>query len=414
MTRSAASSYKGYTYQRARLLNLLFCEYYSSNEDELNSIFFKEEELEDIDIYKTNIINGNNEIHLYQEKYLNNDKNESLNKDSGLTKVLISHYNNTKITKINYEVISTTKNIDMSNKLKMFLTLINDDNNNYLIGKFIILNFCYGKLFSNQTNYQKFIFDIKNNNTDNFIELINTKITYTTDDKNNKTNIYKLNQFCHYCNNIENIPLLKIYLKKLNFKIENKTFNFIHNQTINKIKSILPEFNNICNIMSDEYNNIYSETLYGLLNLIIVENLFQNNDQMSIKQLIDIVKNKYINGIKDEDKINIVIHTINYFIDKDNYDDFNKVLFSNNYIINFIINNKITISTFIKKLNIDSNNINIANLIRNIIYEICLIKNYKYIDDKNLISFLNRTYKNIKFTGNYYKSLKNIDNLIIK
>ena len=40
-------------------------------------------------------------------KYLNNDKNESLNKDSGLTKVLISHYNNSKITKINYEIIPT-------------------------------------------------------------------------------------------------------------------------------------------------------------------------------------------------------------------------------------------------------------------------------------------------------------------
>uniref|UniRef100_A0A6C0H9D0 Uncharacterized protein n=1 Tax=viral metagenome TaxID=1070528 RepID=A0A6C0H9D0_9ZZZZ len=101
-SRSASSSYKGYTYQRARLLNLLFCEYYSSNEDELNSIFFKEEELEDIDIIKSNINDGNNEIYLYQEKYLNNDENESLNKDSGLTKVLISHYNNPKITKLNY------------------------------------------------------------------------------------------------------------------------------------------------------------------------------------------------------------------------------------------------------------------------------------------------------------------------
>jgi hypothetical protein len=134
-----------------------------------------------------------------------------------------------------------------------------------------------------------------------------------------------------------------------------------------------------------------------LLNLIIVENLFQNNDQMSIKQLINIVKNKYINGIKDEDKIKIVIHTINYFIDKDNYNDLNDiVLFSNNYLINFIINNKISISTFIKKINIDSNNTNIANLIRNIIYEICLIKKYKYTDDKKLISFLNRTYKKYK------------------
>ena len=38
----------------------------------------------------------------------------------------------------------------------------------------------------------------------------------------------------------------------------NKDFNIIHNETINKIKDILPEFNNICNIMSNEFNNIYS------------------------------------------------------------------------------------------------------------------------------------------------------------
>jgi hypothetical protein len=412
MGRSASSSYKGYTYQRIRLLNLIFCEYYSSNEDQLNSIFFKEEELEDIDIYKTNIINGNNEIHLYQEKYLNSNTNESLNINSGLTKVLISHYDNNKITKINYEVISTTGEINKSNKLEFFFKLINDENNNYLIGKFIILNFCNSKLFSNITNYDKFLLVIKNKSNNNFIEIINDKIKYENDDKNKRINIYKLNEFCHYCNNDENISKLLIYLKKIHFSIQHKDFNSIHNETINKIKNILPEFNNICNIMSNEFNNIYSKTLYGLLNIIIVENLFQNNDKMSIKQLIDILKNIYINGIKDTDKINIVIHTINYFINNDNYNDLYNELFSNNYLTKFIITNKITITTFIKKINID-NNKNIANLIRNIIYEICYIKKYKYIDDKHLLSFLKRTYKNIKFTGYNYKSLENIDNLII-
>ena len=91
MSRSASSSYKGYTYQRARLLHLIFCEYYSSNNEQLNSISFCEENLEDIDISITDI-NGNTEIHLYQEKYLSGDENESFIENSGLTKVIISHY----------------------------------------------------------------------------------------------------------------------------------------------------------------------------------------------------------------------------------------------------------------------------------------------------------------------------------
>uniref|UniRef100_A0A6C0H9X1 Uncharacterized protein n=1 Tax=viral metagenome TaxID=1070528 RepID=A0A6C0H9X1_9ZZZZ len=163
--------------------------------------------------------------------------------------------------------------------------------------------------------------------------------------------------------------------------------------------------------MSDEYNDFYCQTLYGLFEMIIVEKLFKNNDKMSIKQLIDIVKNKYNDGITDEDKINIVIYTINYFIGKDNYNDLDEALFINKSLIKFILKNKITASNIIKKIN-NHNDIKISNLIRKIIYEICLFKNYKFLDDEKLLSFLYRTHKNLKFTGNYYKSLKNIDDLI--
>jgi hypothetical protein len=160
MSRSASQSYKGYTYQRARLLHLIFCEYYTSKYEQLNSISFSEENLEDIDIYKTDN-NGNTEIYLYQEKYLSSDKEESLNEESGLTKVIISHYDNEEITKINYEVVSTSGNISYSKKLTNFIKLINDNINNYLIGKFIALNYCDGKLFSKQESYEKFIENIK-------------------------------------------------------------------------------------------------------------------------------------------------------------------------------------------------------------------------------------------------------------
>lgn len=348
--RSASSSYKGYTYQRARLLNLLLCSYYSSVEEELKSIFFKEEELEDIDIYKINI--DNEEIILYQEKYLNGNNDESLNINSGLTKVLISHYNNDKITKINYEVISTSGNIKPSNKLSNFLKLINDNDNNYLIGKFIALNYCDGCLFSKISNYDIFINKLKNEiNITNLNDIINKKITNKDDKKSEKsTNLKNLNIFCHYCINDDNISHLLIYLKKINFSIQHKTFNDIHNETINKLKCILPEFNNLCNIMSDEYNNFYCETLYAVFDMIIVENLFKDNEKVSIYFLIQTVKNKYKNGITDNDKINIIINTIEYFNSQNKYDDLKNILFKDYSFTNYLLKNKISITKFIKLL----------------------------------------------------------------
>jgi len=418
MSRSASSSYKGYTYQRARLLHLIFCEYYSSNNEQLNSISFCEENLEDIDISITDI-NGNTEIHLYQEKYLSGDENESFIENSGLTKVIISHYNKKEITKINYEVVSLSGNISCSKKLNNFLVLINDDTNNHLIGKFIVLNFCNSNLFSTQESYKKFITDIKNNILciSNITEMINEKIKITEKDKNENSNRYKLNQFCHYCNDENNITDLIIYLQKINFNIiKNKTFNEIHSETQTKLKNILPEFNKMCSIMSNEYNNFYSETLYGLFEMIIVKNLFQTNDKMTIKQLIDIIKDKITNSTTDNDKLTIVIYTIKHFIRENKSPIIKNTLYQNDNLALFMINNKMTITKFIRefyKENIDVNNINIRDIIRTITHSICELKNYNFLDDDKLLGFLYRTHKYIKFTGLTYPSLKGIDNLIL-
>jgi len=418
MSRSASSSYKGYTYQRARLLHLIFCEYYSSNNEQLNSISFCEENLEDIDISITDI-NGNTEIHLYQEKYLSGDENESFIENSGLTKVIISHYNKKEITKINYEVVSLSGNISCSKKLNNFLVLINDDTNNHLIGKFIVLNFCNSNLFSTQESYKKFITDIKNNILciSNITEMINEKIKITEKDKNENSNRYKLNQFCHYCNDENNITDLIIYLQKINFNIiKNKTFNEIHSETQTKLKNILPEFNKMCSIMSNEYNNFYSETLYGLFEMIIVKNLFQTNDKMTIKQLIDIIKDKITNSITNNDRLTIVIYTIKHFIRENKSPIIKNTLYQNDNLALFMINNKMTITKFIRefyKENIDVNNINIRDIIRTITHSICELKNYNFLDDDKLLGFLYRTHKYIKFTGLTYPSLKGIDNLIL-
>jgi len=418
MSRSASSSYKGYTYQRARLLHLIFCEYYSSNNEQLNSISFCEENLEDIDISITDI-NGNTEIHLYQEKYLSGDENESFIENSGLTKVIISHYNKKEITKINYEVVSLSGNISCSKKLHNFLELINDDTNNNLIGKFIVLNFCNSNLFSTQESYEKFITDIKNNILciSNITEMINEKIKITEKDKNENSNRYKLNQFCHYCNDENNITDLIIYLQKINFNIiKNKTFNEIHSETQCKLKNILQEFNQMCSRMSNEYNNFYSETLYGLFEMIIVKNLFQTNDKMTIKQLIDIIKDKITNSITNNDRLTIVIYTIKHFIRENKSPIIKNTLYQNDNLALFMISNKITITKFIcefYKEKINVNNINIRDIIRTITHSICELKNYNFLDDDKLLGFLYRTHKHIKFTGLTYPSLKGIDNLIL-
>jgi len=166
--------------------------------------------------------------------------------------------------------------------------------------------------------------------------------------------------------------------------------------------------------MSNEYNNFYSETLYGLFEMIIIKNLFQTNDKMTIKQLIDIIKDKITNSTTDNDKLTIVIYTIKYFTRENKYDEIKNKLFENNCLINFMLNNKITITNFICNFDKEKivNNANIGDIIRTIIYNICVLKNYKFLDDFKLLGFLYRTHKNIKFTGLKYNSLKGIDKLI--
>jgi len=418
MSRSASSSYKGYTYQRARLLYLIFCKYY----DQSNSISFQEENLEDIDFFITTD-NGTNQIHLYQEKYYNTDDDESLNIDSGLTKVIISHYDTENITEINYDVVSTSGKTVCTSKLKNFLHLIEDDDNNKLIGKFIALNYCYGNLFSYQPDYNKFITKLKNNTDPITDNIIDDKIKYKNSDNNNNnanntnTNIYKLKQFCRYCLNDDNINNLIIYLKKIKFfiyKNEDNTFINIHKKTIDKLKTILPEFNEMCSEMSNQYNEFYSETLYGLFEMICVKNLFKSNDKMTVQDLINNIKNKINNSTTDNDKLIIIIHTMRHFINNNQYDILNNRLFETNAFVNYILNNKITMTNFICKFNKegDVNNEYIQKKIRQTIYDIVLLKKYNLVDDKALLFFLYRSYKTIKFTGNSYKSLKKFDDII--
>lgn len=131
MSRSAAYSYKGYTFQRARLLNLIFCDYLKNyNEEDHDKIYFQEENKEDIDFYYIDQLNNIKTINYYQEKYLNTGVNESLTESSGLTKVIISHYDNKDVSDIFYEVFTTSENKGKTCVLKNYEKLLKDNDNN--------------------------------------------------------------------------------------------------------------------------------------------------------------------------------------------------------------------------------------------------------------------------------------------
>jgi len=137
---------------------------------------------------------------------------------------------------------------------------------------------------------------------------------------------------------------------------------------------------------------------------------------MTIKQLIDIIKDKIANSITNNDRLTIVIYTIKHFIRENKSPIIKNTLYQNDNLALFMINNKMTITKFIRefdKENIDVNNINIRDIIRTITHSICELKNYKFLDDDKLLGFLYRTHKNIKFTGLTYPSLKRIDDLIL-
>jgi hypothetical protein len=165
--------------------------------------------------------------------------------------------------------------------------------------------------------------------------------------------------------------------------------------------------------MSEHYKEFYSETLYGLFEMIIVKNLFLTNNKMTIKQLLDIIKDKIKNSSTNDDKLTIVIYTINHFINENKYNDIKSLLFNDNSFVDYILTDKITITKII--CNFDKEKIynhNIQDIVRQIIYKIVILKNYNFVNDIKLLSFLYRSYTTLKLNRKIYKSLQEIDECI--
>ena len=414
MSRSASSSCKGYIYQPARGLNLAFCKYAKdvNNLDEssletLDNIFIQLEKEEDVDFYT--VINGDETKDLYQLKYLNTDDKESLTKTSGLVKVLISHFDETNIGNIFYEVVSTNK-IEFSKRIIYYQKMLADKKNMKLIGKYFVLLFC-DKKFTNMIdhsnkNYSDIVKYIKCNKKhyDNMISEFNNKIHET----NIETNEIRLKSFVNYCHADENTNNLIVYLNKIHLDINKNTFDKIHKETVKKIKILLPCFDPIYQIMSQTYSEFASESLYGMFEMILKKNLFRTNEKLSIKQIIWEVKCRMENIKNENDIANIFIYTVKYFVRESKFHVLRKKHIDEE-LSNCLLINKITITQLIKMLNEQ----HIGDLLRDIVHCITTKIDYKIVHDNGLVSFLHRI-DTLELTGNYYKTLENIDRAILE
>jgi len=419
-TRSATSAYKGYTYQRARLIHLIFCEYY--NEELNNKISFCEENLEDIDFF-VKFDTQTTDLHLYQEKHYNTSTSESLTKDSGLTKVIISHFNNKKVKIIKYELMTTSGTISYTNSLQNYVDLLRDNTNKHLIGKYLVLNFCDTQNKFYNKKYQESINYMNTYNEEMLKTLVNN--TYTDEKVGNSTNLHKLREFCYYCADQTNIENLITYLNKIIIINNNeRTMEHLLNETLTRLKILLPEFEKLTTYMSDQYKEFYCQMLYGLFEMFTVKILFRINEtqlepqKITIQEFVDEIKLLIKNSITEDDKLAILVYTISHFINKKEFDILKNKLFGvDNSLVTHVLKNKITITHFIhelKKQKVEDTN-EIRYIIRDLINDVCKYKAYNYVHkDERLLGFLYRTHKQkiLNLKGYKFPALDKIDNLI--
>ena len=418
LTRSATASYKGYTFQRARALNLILTKYCKNGIDHesLNRIYFQEENHEDIDFFEKRDGNGT-VLTLYQEKYRENNTNESLTIDSGLSKVIVSHFdkNASELREINYEVFSVSGKINKSKSILYFEKLLHDNTYNTLIGRFFIINYLAEKKLDYSKSYHDNIKVIEEYDVDKLI-------------KKPFQGSIQITEFCKYCYDDRNINSLIEYLKKLKICISNNDFSKIHNETISKLKELLPEFNSMYNKMSTEYTESFSYILYGLFESNLINNLFDKNEEKSIRQLIDEIK-KTINATIDlnsSDIVTLLSHTISHFHNRENGEDLKDLennLISNEIITDYILKNKITCKKFLLNM-INTGRSNPADnrwncyigiIMRKLLYQICRKLNYNSMEDKKLTGFISRSHnKKQNYVGKNQSSLNELDKYIKK
>jgi hypothetical protein len=216
----------------------------------------------------------------------------------------------------------------------------------------------------------------------------------------------KLNDFLTYCADEKNIDDLIVYINKINYRPEKRQYIDLYDETIDKLKTLLPEFNNLF-VKFKEFKHFYAEMMYGFFETIIVENLFKNNDEMSLKDLIDIFKEKINNFTTEDQSISMIIYGLflmkrDQLISSEEFGDLD------------------SLAKFMKKYKYGLENlvINLKNeskiyreLLRKIIKKLCKCVNCDIFEEPKILFFLAKTHDEelLKLKGNSYRSLKDFD-----
>ena len=334
-----------------------------SNEKNVMDFIIRQEGDEDFDII-TKYYNGNEEKNTYQIKFNNGNelyllnKNGKNNNNDGLTKVILCHYKDyldKGICNIYFKIYSRDKNLTLPKKIHFLKRLLCDNDNNYLLGKYLSINYSQTNAFKYEYNkdYEYIIQNIR----DKDYNEISLSIDELDDNK------YKsLKDFCYFCMKESNHNHILDYFNKIHFEdvIYIDNYKNFKEGTINELNNYLPKFfecfSNFSNF-SNDYKSVNSNFLYYLFQSKFNENIINNENELSLTSMINEFKN-YLSSIQnDEDRINVVFNTISYFIHKssnhNNWIDseeteLTKIMYSD--FIKLLIYQGITINEFINKM----------------------------------------------------------------
>lgn len=408
--RDAVGPYKGYTFQRIYAIKLILDKY---NDSKNNDLVIQEEDQEDIKI----INNKSNKIDLYQIKYYNSSK-ESITKDSGIMKVIKSHYTQyDNINNIHIIVASDNEKNGYKNAVNTFKKIIKEHPK--LIGKYLIMAYHEPKKFKKK--YEDNIKFINNFNVKEIerkiIESIEKRIEVKEKKKKDKINKFEtifeseLNtddeyKFYKHMADKNNVDNIKLYMEKFIFK-DRETYNSIHDEIITNIKK-MEEFKHFVETYDDEsekYKLSQSELIFGLLIKLLIDNLFNGNEGVLINNMINKIKNK-LSSVKKDDIYTLIL---NYY-SKIRYEKNENIVSLSNIEENIYLENLVQIfigfsSDFVELITVIHN----KDIIRKIIGNICKNIEYNALEDDKFVSFIHRLITNrIKMTGNEYKSLNNL------
>lgn len=335
--RSAHESMIGYEWQNIRTLYEIITKYFNLNDNDLKKIFIKIEGREDIDIIDKR--NDKIKMTLFQNKYYGNTK-ETISKNSGILKVINANYKDyDNVEEIIIEVAGDKKNKTsdaFTENILFFNELIKKElyDNASIFFSIILLN-----SLSNKKDEHINLNDYKNNHTSHKDNVNNIYSIINQLNNFDKKNLIEKNNNDNEFNDLLNKTInceLNDYFKKIKFKEGHSYKNIIndmHNTIGNndEIKKIL----NINNMSSEQFNKHNVLCYLSVMLKFLVDNLFEQNNEICLFNFKQKINNEFSNYIKNNDKINIVKEFIkNLLSDEVNYVYDNISLICYSYLLN--------------------------------------------------------------------------------